>query len=67
MDGYAVLSSWGCSNGVFQPCPTRPRTHGISVKRFRIYIPVDNTHPLLDIGAALYKSAGCTRGNTVLR
>ena len=31
------------------------------------YVPVDNTHPLLEIGAALYKSVGCTRGNTVTK
>ena len=32
-----------------------------------VYVPVDNTHPLLDIGAAQYKSVGCTRGNTVTK
>ena len=34
MDGYAVLSSLGYLNGVFQPCPTCPRTRGIDVKKF---------------------------------
>ena len=34
-------------------------------KKVLVYVPVDNTHPLLDIGAAVYKSACCMRGNTV--
>ena len=67
MDGYAVLSSLEVLKWCFPTLPHMSRTHGIDVKKVLVLVPVINMHPLLDIGDALYKSAGCMRGNTITK
>ena len=49
---------------IFNPAPHVPHPWH-RCNKVLVYVPVDNAHPLIDIGVVVYKSVGCTRGYTI--